>query len=36
MGYRMVERLYNQQAQQPCDERPRRLPKRVGSDEFRD
>lgn len=34
MGERMVERLDDQHAHHQCDGRPRRLPKRVGIDEF--
>jgi transposase len=34
IGYRIVERLYYRHARHQFDERPRRLPKRVGIDEF--
>ena len=34
IGYRIVERLYYRQAHRQFDERPRRLPKRLGIDEF--
>ena len=34
IGYRIVERLYYRQARHQFDERPRRLPKCMGMDEF--
>jgi transposase len=34
IGYRIVERLYYRQAHYQFDEKPRRLPKRLGLDEF--